>query len=101
MHRYSFLLLLPVIADAASNYSAERTVDQGIQVVHLADRARGVEVAIAPSVGNRAYELKAHGKNLLFASLPDSASLKNAKPPAFDGIPFLAPWANRLAGGGF
>ncbi len=101
MKRYLILLALPVIARAAITYTAEKTTDHGVEIVRLTDKTRGVEVLIMPSVGNRAYELKVHGKNLLYFPLPDAAALQNGKPPSFSGIPFMAPWANRLAGGGF
>jgi len=58
-----------------------------------------VEVSIAPSIGNRAYEMKVHGKNILYMPAPDVAQLKQR--PGLSGIPFLAPWANRMADGGF
>ena len=95
------LLTLPFLANSAENYSARKVMEQGVEVVHLIDHAKGVEVSIVPSVGNRAYELKVHGKNLLYFPLPNAAALKNSERPAFNGIPFLAPWANRLAGGHF
>src|SRR5579875_2367449 len=89
-----FLLFLPLIASAASTYSAVKTNDHGVEIVRLVDPSHDVEVSIAPSVGNRAYQLMVHGKNLLYFPLPDVAGLANGKPPAFDAIPFLAPWAN-------
>jgi aldose 1-epimerase len=101
MKRYLILLALPCIALAARRYTAEKTTDHGIEVVRLSDSARGVEVSIAPTVGNRAYELKVHGKNLLYFPLPDLAVFKNSRRPGLNGIPFLAPWANRISGGGF
>lgn len=97
---YLVLLFLPLLASAASKYSAEKAVDHGVEVVHLRDTAHGVEVSIVPSVGNRAYELKIHGKNILYFP-PDLAAFKNSGGRALNGIPFLAPWANRMAGAGF
>ena len=35
-------------------------------IVRLTDAAHGVEVSIVPSIGNRAYEMKVHGKNILY-----------------------------------
>jgi aldose 1-epimerase len=102
MTRYFTLLLLPVFTlAAASRYSAAKDTDHGIEIVRLTDKERGVSVAIVPSYGNRAYQMQVHGKNLLYFPLPDVAALKNSQPPAFNGIPFLAPWANRIPGGGF
>jgi aldose 1-epimerase len=101
MKCYLILFALPVIGLAANRYTAAKTTDHGIEVVRLADSENGVELSIAPSVGNRAYELKAHGKNLLYFPLSDLPALKNSPKPSLNGIPFLAPWANRVAGGGF
>lgn len=101
MTRYLILFAIPLLTKAANSYRAEKTPDHGIEVIRLTDTARGIEVSIVPSFGNRAYELKVHGQNLLYFPLADAAALKNSQPPAFNAIPFLAPWANRIAGGGF
>ena len=87
-------LLFPIMSIAA-NYSAERTTVDGIPVVRLADAARHAEVAVAPSLGNLAYEFKVNGKNVLWMPYPTLAEMKAR--PQFGGIPFLAPWANRLS----
>jgi aldose 1-epimerase len=78
----------------AANYSARKTVLDGVEVVQLADAARHLEVSIAVSVGNMAYEMNAGGKSVLFSPYHSLAELK-AK-PTLSGIPFLAPWANRI-----
>jgi len=95
------LLLLPVIGASASDYTAERVPDHGIAVIRLTDAAHGVSLSVAPSLGNRAFELKVHGKNLLYFPSPDIASFSDSGAKQLNGIPFLAPWANRMAGGGF
>ena len=84
---------------AAQNYTARRTTEQGVAVIRLADAAKGVEVAVVPSLGNRASEMKVHGKNILYFPVTDLAEL--TKKPNLSGVPFLAPWANRIPGGGF
>ena len=84
---------------AAPRYTAQQTVEQGLPVVHLTDSVRGVEVSILPSVGNRAYEMKVHGKNILYFPVTDMAEFM--KRPGLNGIPFLAPWANRIDDTGF
>jgi len=89
-----FLLTIPLMAFAAPGYQAERTKDHGIDVVRLADAQRGVEVSIAPGLGMRGYEMKVHGKNILYFPLPDVSALETSR--GLNGIPFLAPWANRL-----
>ena len=73
--------------------------DHGVDVIRLTDASHGVEVAVVPSIGNRAYEMKVHGKNILFMPVADVGELK--KRPGLSGVPFLAPWANRMAEGGF
>jgi len=55
-----------------------------------------MQVSLAPSVGNIAYEFTVHGKNVLWFPFRGPDELKAA--PALCGIPFLAPWANRLDG---
>lgn len=101
MKRYLVLWAFSVALHGATTYSVERTTDHGVEIVHLEDQQRGVEVSIVPSVGNRVYELKIHGKNLLYFPLPDIAAFKNSGGRGMNGIPFLAPWANRMAGAGF
>ncbi len=77
------------------NYTAERTTDHGIAIIRLDDASAGVEVRIAPSIGNRAYEMNVHGNNILDFPYADVAAFQ--KHPTLCGIPFLAPWANRLS----
>ena len=101
MTRYLALLAFSVTLHAAASYRVERTTDHGVEVVRLKDQQHGVEVSIVPSVGNRVYEMKVHGKNLLYFPLPDIAAFKNSGGRGMNGIPFLAPWANRMAGSGF
>jgi aldose 1-epimerase len=92
------LVVLPAMA-LAQNYKAQKTTDHGVDIVRLTDAAHGVEVSVAPGIGNRAYEMKVHGKNVLYLGAADVGELK-AK-PGLSGVPFLAPWANRMADGGF
>src|ERR1700733_9551980 len=95
--RLVLILALSFVAlaqDKVQDYTAERTTDHGIPVVRLADPTNGVEVAIVPSVGNTAYEMNVHGKNILYFPYADVAEFQ--KNPQLSGIPFLAPWANRL-----
>jgi aldose 1-epimerase len=83
----------------AQNYTAQRTTDHGVDVVRLADASHGVEVLIAPSIGNRCYAINVHGGNVLYQGAADVGALKQR--PDLSGIPFLAPWANRIDTGGF
>lgn len=79
-----------------ANFAAEQSVVDGIAVVRLSDAARATEVAIARSVGNMAYRFRIAGDDILWFPYTSPAELKDK--PAFCGIPFLAPWANRLDG---
>src|SRR5215472_13295503 len=87
------LPLLPVLA-FAQGYKAEQFSDHDIPIVRLTDAAHGVEVSVVPSIGNRAYEMKVHGKNILHFPYADVSELQ--KRPRLCGIPFLAPWADLL-----
>jgi aldose 1-epimerase len=78
----------------SSPYSVVRTAAGGVDVVRLADTARETEVAIAIGVGNMAYEFKVRGDNFLW--FPFSGPAELLQHPRFCGVPFLAPWANRL-----
>jgi len=89
----SFLLLLSM-SSLAQNYKAEEISDHGVAIVRLTDAAHGVEVSMVPSIGNRAYEMKVHGKNILYFPYGDVAEFQ--KRPRLCGIPFLAPWADLL-----
>jgi aldose 1-epimerase len=67
-----------------------------VEIVRLADVGRALEIGIAPSIGNMAYEFKVGGKNILWFPFSGPEALRAQ--PAFCGIPFLAPWANRIDG---
>ena len=82
----------------AQNYKVER-VAEPVQVIRLTDAAHGVEVSVAPEIGNRAYEMKVHGSNILYFPFTDVAEFQ--KRPRLCGIPFLAPWADLLDEPGF
>jgi len=78
----------------ALNYSAQKLTVDSIEVVRLADSAHRIEVSIAPAIGNIAYDMRVNGKAIL---MPPPGSLSEWKSkPSQAGIPFLAPWANRL-----
>jgi galactose mutarotase-like enzyme len=66
----------------------------GVCVIRLTDAVRKMEVSILRSIGNTAYELTVRGKNILF--FPDAKFADLTKNPMQLGIPFMAPWANRL-----
>jgi aldose 1-epimerase len=77
------------------NYTAQKTYHQDdVPIVRLSDAASGVEVSILPLLGNRAYQMKVRGKNILYYPPGDLA--EHCKNPSLGGIPFLAPWADLL-----
>jgi aldose 1-epimerase len=86
-------------ASPKAAFTAQQISIDGVAVVRLTDAARGIEVSILPSIGNMASEMKIHGKNVLV--FPDTKLADFQKKPMQTGIPFLAPWANRLDGDGF
>ena len=92
-------VLLLSMTGLAQNYKADQVVDYGVATVRLSDAAHGVEVSVAPGIGNRAYEMKVHGKNILYFPFADVGEFQ--KRPRLSGIPFLAPWADLLSEPGF
>ncbi len=76
-------------------YRAEQINLDGIDVVRLHDEGRRASVSIVPSVGNIAYEFIVDGRSVLWTPYKSPAELKQN--PVMGGIPFLAPWANRLS----
>jgi aldose 1-epimerase len=93
MKRLAWALVLPIVTEAA-NYSAKKGMADGVEIVQLADRAHATEVSIVPSVGNIAYAMTVHGKNILWSPFKNLAEMKAQ--PSLCGVPFLEPWANRL-----
>lgn len=88
-----WVLLVPAMTEAA-NYSARKAVADGFEIVQLTDRERATEVSIVPSIGNIAYAMTVHGANILWSPFTTLTEMKSK--PALCGVPFLAPWANRL-----
>jgi aldose 1-epimerase len=80
-------------------YSAKISVEEKTSVIWLVDDASGVKVAIVPSLGNRTIRMLVNGQNILHFPFENPAAAKADR--SLNGIPFLAPWANRMAGGGF
>lgn len=95
----AFALLMVPVMSFAQNYRVDEVIDHGVPIVRLTDVSHAVEVSIVPSIGNRAYEMKVHGKNILYFPYADVAEFQKA--PRLCGIPFLAPWADLLNEQGF
>lgn len=83
-----------VTVSFARNYTAEKVSERGVEVVRLTDSGHDVQVTVLPSAGNRATEMKVHGKNVLYYPSEDFSDA--SKKPKLGGIPFLAPWADLL-----
>ena len=98
MHKFVIALTLPLMLNGA-NYSAEHRVVDGVPVITLRDAEHHAEVSIATSIGNIAYEFKVNGKNAMYFPYAKLSDFEDK--PALCGIPFLAPWANRLEKLGF
>lgn len=89
-----FVLLAISMLPAAAQYSATRTVIDGVEIIRLNDAAHHTSVSIAPSIGNIAFEMKVNGTNLLRFPYASVAAFRQK--PQMCGIPLLAPWADRL-----
>lgn len=77
---------------AAPQYRAERAGE----VVRLEDTNAQTVVSIIPSSGNKAFEMKVKGQNVLYFPFASIEDFKAKGAGGFNGIPFLGPWANRL-----
>jgi aldose 1-epimerase len=77
----------------AAPYTAEKLNVDGVEIIRLTDTAHKIEVSICPSVGNIAYDMRVNGHAILMS--PTNLGGWRAKPEQA-GIPFLAPWANRM-----
>jgi aldose 1-epimerase len=94
MVRLFAAILLTASMTTAASYTAQPTTIDGVTVVRLSDSAHHTEVSVAVGIGNIAYEYLVNGKNALYFPYKSLAEFK-AK-PQLCGVPFLAPWANRL-----
>ena len=70
------------------------TASQNGKVVRLQDARSATTVAILPSAGNLAVEMKVNGHNVL--RFPHASPEEYPGRGSSTGIPFLAPWADRL-----
>ena len=84
------LALVHAVPSAAGPYSAiERD-----GVIRLEDSGAQTVVSIVPSIGNVTFSMTVKGQEILRFPYASIAEFKSR--PALAGIPFLAPWANRL-----
>lgn len=73
---------------------AQYAVHRDGEIVQLEDTKNQVTFSVVPSIGNRGFELKVKGQNVLY--FPAGTVEQFRKQPGLSGIPFLGPWANRL-----
>jgi len=89
--RLAGVLCILMTLPAFGQYAVHRDGD----VVRLEDTSRQMVVGVLPSRGNLGFELRAKGRNVLhfpYASVEEFEASQGGGM----GIPFLAPWANRL-----
>lgn len=91
--RFESLLLAALIFLSAAPAAAQRyTARQDGDVIELADAAAQMHVSVVWSMSN-AWRIQVKGQNLVRTS----ATLADFEArPGFNGMPFLAPFANRL-----
>ncbi len=79
---------------AVENYAVKKEVVEGHATYHLLDSKRRMDLGIVPDIGNFAYQFKVDGIDVL---IPVESFRDYLEKHTFGwGIPFLAPWANRL-----
>ena len=69
-------------------------VHQEGDVVRLEDGASQTVVSVMPSRGNSAFDMRVKGKKVLYSPFATAQEYQAGR--GMSGIPFLAPWANRL-----
>ena len=79
---------LPLLAQ----YSAKREGD----LIRLEDTARQTVVLVNPARGNNAFQMRVKGKDVVRFPHASVEEYLKSSGRGMAGIPFLAPWANRL-----
>ena len=83
------------LARSATATDRRYRVDRSGDVVRLEDRSSNTIVSICPSFGNNAFDLQVNGVPVLWRPY-ESLDEFRARGQGRGGVPFLAPWANRL-----
>ena len=83
-------ILFCCLSSAFAQYSVRR---EG-EVVRLEDAKSQTAVSVMPSHGNSAFEMTVKAKKVLRFPFASVEEYKGGR--GMSGIPFLAPWANRL-----
>jgi aldose 1-epimerase len=86
--------LFPVRGAPTENYSVFRRFVEGYTTYHLLDLRRRMDLGTVPEIGNFAYEFNVTGKDVLIT--PESLKAYIEKHWFGWGIPFFAPYANRI-----
>ena len=92
------VLFLSTSRVTARQHAAPYTALRDGDVVRLRDTAHDVGLVIHPRTGNLAVEMTVKGVPVLHYP---PAPADEGQRPRFAGIPFMAPWANRLDEPGF
>ena len=79
------------VAATDRRYRAQQSGD----VVRLDDTSSNTTVSICPGFGNNAFDMRANGVSVLWRPY-DALDDFKGRGQGRGGIPFLAPWANRL-----
>mgnify|MGYP001014719978 CR=1 FL=1 len=77
-----------------AGFGIETAALDGIEVVRLTDRERGLQVTVAPKVGCNAIEFSLRGENYMYTGGLPLTEIRDKR--RLCGNPLLAPWANRL-----
>ena len=89
--RFVGVLCLAMALPAFGQYSVERDGD----AVRLKDGKTQTEVGVLPARGNLGYEMTVKGKKAVVFPFKSFEEFRAGR-GGMNGIPFLAPWANRL-----
>jgi len=99
-HRATFLMFPLVFfvfskgGLAVGKYSVSEKLVEGHKTYHLVDAGRKMEFGVVPDVANLGYEFKVNNEDVLIPL--DSFKNYVETRRLCCGIPFLAPWANRI-----
>jgi aldose 1-epimerase len=77
------------------SYSVRESSEDGFATIELIDDDRDLKAVVVPQLGNNTIALTVRGLNFLWR--PDRTLHDLLRARSLFGIPFLAPWANRLS----
>lgn len=87
-------ILLTFFLCISKSSLAQYTAQQVGDVVRLTDTKHQTQVSIAPTAGDIVFQMLVKGQDVLY--FPSGTIEAFKARPRVEGIPFLAPWANRL-----